>query len=189
MSLMIENNVLEERLILVDEHDNNVGVGTKLQVHRQGALHRAFSVFIFDSQGRLMLQQRASGKYHSGGLWTNSCCGHPRPGESNHAASTRRLFEEMGFTCELNEVDQILYRVDVSNGLVENEYNHTFIGSFDQMPNLNPEEAEGWKWMPVVDVFTAIKQNPAHFTAWFKVILAHFGDETIQQWADRYRSA
>ncbi len=187
MSLIIEDKVQEECLILVDENDNKVGVGTKMQVHRQGALHRAFSVFIFDNQGRLMLQQRASTKYHSGGLWTNSCCGHPRPGESNLAASTRRLHEEMGFTCQLNEVDQILYRVDVSNGLVENEYNHTFIGAFDGKPALNPQEAEGWKWIAIADVFNAIKQNPEHFTAWFKVILAHFGQQTIQQWADRYR--
>ncbi len=189
MSLIILDKEQEERLILVDEHDNNVGVGTKMQVHLQGALHRAFSVFVFDNRGRLMLQQRASSKYHSGGLWTNSCCGHPRPGESNHAASTRRLFEEMGFTCELKEVDQILYRVDVSNGLVENEYNHTFIGTFNSVPALNPEEAEGWEWVSVADVFSAIRQNPLHFTAWFKVILAHFGQETIQQWADRYRLA
>ncbi|MCC3701337.1 isopentenyl-diphosphate Delta-isomerase [Rouxiella badensis] len=187
MSLIIEDKVQEERLILVDEQDNKVGVGTKMQVHLQGALHRAFSVFIFDSQGRLMLQQRASGKYHSGGLWTNSCCGHPRPGESNLAASTRRLYEEMGFHCELQEVDQILYRVDVSNGLVENEFNHTFIGLFERTPELNPEEAEGWQWISVPDVFTAVEQDSSRFTAWFKVILAHFGQETIQQWASRYR--
>ena len=187
MSLIIEDKVQEERLILVDEQDNKVGVGTKMQVHLQGALHRAFSVFIFDSQGRLMLQQRASGKYHSGGLWTNSCCGHPRPGESNLAAATRRLHEEMGFDCPLQEVDQILYRVDVSNGLVENEFNHTFIGLYERPPALNPEEAEGWQWMPVNDIFAAVEKDPLHFTAWFKVILAHFGQVTIQQWADRYR--
>lgn len=187
MPLIILDKVQEERLILVDEHDNKVGVGTKMQVHRQGALHRAFSVFVFDNQGRLMLQQRASSKYHSGGLWTNSCCGHPRPDESDLAASTRRLSEEMGFTCQLSEVDQILYRVDVSNGLVENEYNHTFTGSFNQVPALNPDEAEGWKWIGVAEVFTAVRQHPQQFTAWFKVILAHFGQQTIQQWADRYR--
>lgn len=177
----------EETLILVDEQDNNVGVGPKMQVHLQGALHRAFSVFIFDSQGRLMLQQRASGKYHSGGLWTNSCCGHPRVGESNLQASTRRLYEEMGFTCALSEVDQILYRVDVSNGLVENEYNHTFIGLFDALPALNPQEAEGWQWMTIDDVFKAVEQNPAQFTAWFKAILAHFGQQTIQRWAQSFQ--
>jgi len=182
MSLIMQ----EERLILVDEQDNKVGIGSKMQVHQQGALHRAFSVFIFDSQGRLMLQQRASGKYHSGGLWTNSCCGHPRPDESNLEAATRRLNEEMGFTCTLHEVDQILYRVDVSNGLIENEYNHTFIGLFNRIPALNPEEAEGWQWMTVSDIFDAINHSPLQFTAWFKVILAHFGQQAIQQWADRF---
>ena len=183
MSLMMQ----EERLILVDEQDNKVGIGEKMQVHRQGALHRAFSIFIFDRQGRLMLQQRAAEKYHSGSLWTNSCCGHPRPEESNLAAATRRLYEEMGFDCLLTEVDQILYRVDVSNSLVENEFNHTFVGVFDHAPAINPEEAEGWQWMTVPAIFAAIEQQPAQFTEWFKVILGHFGQGVIQQWADGLR--
>lgn len=183
MSLIVQ----EERLILVDEQDNKVGTAGKMQVHRQGTLHRAFSVFIFDSQGRLMLQQRASGKYHSGGLWTNSCCGHPRPEENNLEAAMRRLDEEMGFTCLLKEVDQILYRVDVSNSLVEHEYNHTFIGMFNHTPVLNPDEAEGWKWMSVADIYTAVDQTPDQFTPWFKVILAHFSQSAVQQWADRLR--
>ncbi|WAT03055.1 isopentenyl-diphosphate Delta-isomerase [Rouxiella chamberiensis] len=175
----------EETLILVDEQDNRVGTGPKLQVHLQGKLHRAFSVFVFNRQGQLMLQQRASGKYHSGGLWTNSCCGHPRPDEDNAQAATRRLYEEMGFTCTLTEVDRILYRVEVSDGLVEHEYNHTFMGVFDAAPVLNPEEAEGWQWISVADVFTAVEQAPQDFTAWFKVILAHFGQPVIQGWAQR----
>lgn len=118
-----------EELVLVDEYDRATGTAEKMQVHRDGLLHRAFSIFIFDLKGRLLLQKRALGKYHSQGLWTNTCCGHPRPGEPTLAAARRRLLEEMGIDCPvLMEVEAFVYRTQVSNGLIENEYDHIYVG-------------------------------------------------------------
>ena len=122
---------LQEMLILVDAKDRMIGSGEKLMVHEQGLLHRAFSIFVFNNDGRLMLQNRARDKYHSPGLWTNTCCGHPRPGEDTLAAAHRRLLEEMGFDCELKEMKTISYCSDVQNDLIEHEYNHIFVGVFN----------------------------------------------------------
>src|SRR5918997_6672888 len=121
---------MSEQVILVDEADREVGTGSKLEAHREGALHRAFSVFVFDRRGRLLLQKRAAGKYHSGGLWSNTCCGHPRPGEATAEAARRRLREEMNFDCELRAAFEFLYRAQFTNKLIEHEYDHVFVGEF-----------------------------------------------------------
>lgn len=161
----------EERLVLVDEHDQAVGTGSKLSVHQEGLLHRAFSVFIFNGQGQLMLQQRALGKYHSGGLWTNTCCGHPRPGEAVMEAAHRRLQEEMGFDCPLQEVSQLTYRAQVSSTLIEHEFDHVFVGQFDGEVRPDPDEARDWEWIGIEALNHQIKHTPALFTVWFKAIL------------------
>ena len=158
-------------IILVDENDNQVGVGEKLEVHRQGRLHRAFSIFVFSSKGELMLQLRATSKYHCGGLWTNTCCSHPRPGETLENAAKRRLKEEMGFNCELKEIFDYIYRVECSNGLIEHEFLHVFKGFYDGEPKVSPEEADGWKWMPLSAVRADVKKHPENYTSWFKLSL------------------
>lgn len=160
-----------EELILVDENDNEVGTMEKLAAHKQGKLHRCFSNFIFHSDGRLMLQKRAKSKYHSGGLWTNTCCGHPRPGEGTEAAAHRRLQEEMGFDCELKEIYTFIYKAELDNGISEHEFDHVFSGVTDQEPTLNPEEAEDWKWVEIDALKKDIAANPDHYTYWLRITL------------------
>lgn len=164
---------MEELLILVDQHDQAIGTDYKSSVHRQGLLHRAFSIFVFDRRGRLMLQRRAQTKYHSAGLWTNTCCGHPRPGEATEDAATRRLEEEMGFTCPLHEVTALTYQAEVPGGLIEHEFDHIYIGGFDGEPLANPDEAAQWCWSETHALEQWLTAEPEVFTAWFKVILAH----------------
>lgn len=163
---------MEESLILVDCNDQPIGTDYKLSVHRQGLLHRAFSIFVFDRRGRLMLQRRAEGKYHSANLWTNTCCGHPRPGETTEAAAARRLGEEMGFSCALQEVTTLIYQAQVPGDLTEHEFDHIFIGGFDGEPALNPNEASQWCWAEIAALEQWLHAEPEAFTAWFKVILA-----------------
>jgi isopentenyl-diphosphate delta-isomerase len=158
-------------IILVDENDNEVGVGQKLQIHREGRLHRAFSIFVFNSKGDLMLQQRGKTKYHSGGLWTNTCCGHPKPGETVEKAALRRLYEEMGIDCGVEEIFSFLYQVEFDNGLCEHEYDHVMIGTCDDDPHPDPEEAGDWKWVNVKRLKSDVQANPARYTYWFKVAL------------------
>ncbi len=160
-----------EHIILVDKEDMQVGVGEKLDTHRKGILHRAFSVFIFNSKGEMMLQKRAVTKYHGGGLWTNACCGHPRPGEDLMAAMKRRLKEEMGFECKLEKMFDYIYKVDLDKGMMEHEFLHVYKGVFDGVPKLNPEEADDWKWMSLQDVKSDVKNNPDMYTPWFKLSL------------------
>ncbi|MGC8851384.1 MAG: isopentenyl-diphosphate Delta-isomerase, partial [Candidatus Micrarchaeia archaeon] len=136
-----------EQVILVDENDRELGVGEKMEVHRNGQLHRAFSIFVFNSDGKLLIHQRAKEKYHSGGLWTNTCCSHPRPGEKLDEAIHRRLVEEMGFDCPLKEVFSFVYQVKFENGLFEHELDHVYIGKFDGDPKPNPAEVMDWKWV------------------------------------------
>jgi len=158
-----------ERVILVDEHDREIGQAEKLSVHRgEGQLHRAFSVMVFDGRGRVMLQERASGKYHFGGLWTNTCCGHPRPGESVEAAGRRRLHEEMGLDVELREVGVFRYEADDgATGLREREIDHVLTGRIDGEPTLNPEEAQGWRWAAIDELDRELADHPERFTPWF----------------------
>ncbi|EJM61790.1 isopentenyl-diphosphate delta-isomerase, type 1 [Pseudomonas sp. GM50] len=175
---------MEELLILVDQHDRKKGFAPKLQAHQQGLLHRAFSIFIFDQAGRLLLQQRAFGKYHSQGLWTNTCCGHPRPGERTMAAAKRRLQEEMGMTCPLRKVSTLLYREQVSNQLIEYEFDHLFVGISHCDPVANPEEAHAWQWLQLSQISERIDAAPERFTIWFRRILQTTGPAGISAWTE-----
>jgi isopentenyl-diphosphate delta-isomerase len=161
---------MEELVVLVDEKNNQIGLMPKMEAHEKALLHRAFSVFVFNKKGELMLQQRAASKYHSPLLWTNTCCSHQREGEGNLAAGKRRLQEEMGFTTDLKEIFSFIYKAPFDNGLTEHELDHVLIGSFDDAPNINKEEAEDYRWMPMEDVKKDIEENPAIYTEWFKII-------------------
>lgn len=161
-----------EKLILVDEMDNEIGSEEKMEVHKTpGKLHRAFSIFIFNSVGEMLIQRRAKTKYHSGGLWSNACCSHPRKGESLEHAIHRRLKEEFGFDCEMKEIFSFIYRVDFENGLSEYELDHVFVGKFDGVPNPNPKEIEEWKWVDTEELKRDIKKNPEEYTPWFRISL------------------
>ena len=161
---------MEENVILVDEQDNQLGLMPKMEAHEKAVLHRAFSVFIFNSDGDLMLQQRAAHKYHSPLLWTNTCCSHQRDGESNIEAGKRRLLEEMGFSTELKEVFSFIYKAPFDNGLTEHELDHVMIGYFDGVPEVNPEEVASFKWMSLEAIKEDIVLHPNLYTAWFKII-------------------
>lgn len=164
----------EEQVILVNEQDQEIGLMPKMEAHEKAVLHRAFSVFIFNSRNELMLQQRASHKYHSPDLWTNTCCSHQRHGESNIEAGKRRLFEEMGFVTELEEKTSFIYKAPFDNGLTEHELDHIMVGYYDDAPSLNQEEVKDWKWMSLEDVKNDIIINPSSYTAWFKIIFDKF---------------
>ncbi|MGB0769196.1 MAG: isopentenyl-diphosphate Delta-isomerase [Flavobacteriaceae bacterium] len=164
----------EEQVILVNENDEQIGLMPKMEAHEKAVLHRAFSVFIFNSNNELMLQQRAAHKYHSPLLWTNTCCSHQRDGETNIEAGTRRLQEEMGFTTSLKETTSFIYKAPFDNGLTEHELDHIMIGYYEQVPVINPDEVEDWKWMPLEDVRTDIAAQPELYTAWFKIIFEKF---------------
>ena len=161
---------MKEHVILVDEKDNPKGLMEKIEAHEKALLHRAFSVFVFNDKNELMLQQRAAEKYHSPLLWTNTCCSHQREGESNIEAGKRRLQEEMGFSCELEEVFSFIYKAPFDNGLTEHELDHVMIGRFNDEPIINPEEVASHKWMPLEDVKNDIENHPEKYTAWFKII-------------------
>jgi len=146
----------------------------KLEAHQKALLHRAFSIFIINSKGELLLQQRALNKYHSGGLWTNTCCSHPRAKEQTIDAAHRRLKEEMGFDCELTEKFSFLYKAPFDNGLTEHELDFIFIGEFNGIPNINPQEVKDYAWMMIDDVLLDVKQFPNKYTEWFKIILNEY---------------
>ncbi|MEI6428817.1 MAG: isopentenyl-diphosphate Delta-isomerase [Pseudanabaena sp. ELA607] len=163
-----------EYVILVDHHDEPIGVAEKLQAHRQGLLHRAFSIFVVNGQGQLLLQKRALAKYHSGGLWTNTCCSHPRPQETIAQAATRRLDEEMGIACDLTELFSFIYQADLDHGLVEYEFDHVLLGYFDGEPKPNPAEAEAWQWIDLDNLQRLIYNNPDDYTYWLRMCLNQF---------------
>ncbi len=165
---------MTEHVILVDENDKEIGTEEKLRTHQLGRLHRAFSIFVFDSNGRMMLQQRAKSKYHCGGLWTNTCCSHPRPGEPLEQAAHRRLKEEMGFDCELKKEFTYVYKVKFDNGLTEHEFLHVFSGRFDSNPVINKDEADDWKWIGMKEIIADIEKNPQVYTHWFRLSLKRF---------------
>jgi len=148
----------------------------KMEAHRKAILHRAFSVFIFNDNNELMLQQRAAQKYHSPLLWANTCCSHQRDGESNLDAGERRLQEEMGFVCELKEVTSFIYKAPFDNGLTEHELDHILIGYYNENPTINKEEVENFKWMTLEDVKKGIADTPTIYTAWFKIIFEKYYD-------------
>ena len=162
---------MKNEIILVDENDNEIGTGEKFEVHKLGQLHRAFSIFIFNSKGELLIQKRAGSKYHSGGLWSNTCCSHPKPSESLEITAHRRLKEEMGIDCDLEEIYKFIYKTKFENGLTEHEYNHVLVGRSDDTPIVNPEEAEDWKWIDVCLLSGDVKSNPDKYTYWFKISL------------------
>jgi len=161
---------MQEHVILVDINDQKIGLMEKIEAHEKALLHRAFSVFIFNEKGELMLQQRAASKYHSPLLWTNTCCSHQRDGESNVNAGRRRLQEEMGFVTDVKEVFSFIYKAPFDNGLTEHEFDHVMIGSYNNEPNINKKEAENYKWMALENVKTDIKENPTIYAEWFKII-------------------
>lgn len=156
------------KVLLVDQNDTIIGEMEKLSAHEQGKLHRAFSVFIFNNKGELLLQQRASHKYHGADLWTNTCCSHPQPGEETLLSAKERLDYEMGMDCELTWLYSFLYHAQVENKLTEHELDHVFVGYADQDPTINPDEVRDYKWLPVSDILSDIKRNPSHYTVWFK---------------------
>ena len=158
-----------DELILVDERDNPVGYETKLRAHQAGGrLHRAFSVFIFNAAGEMLVQRRAAGKYHFGGLWTNACCSHPRRGESTPGAARARLRQELGFDAELREVFTFVYRAtDPASGLTEHEFDYVFVGRFDGEPRPNPDEVDGWAWVTPGELLADVAAHPARYTPWF----------------------
>lgn len=158
-----------EQVILVDEQDQPIGLMEKQAAHIGPHLHRAFSVFIFNTKGELLMQQRALTKYHSPGLWTNTCCSHPRDGETLEEATSRRLMEEMGMTCEMHEVYTFIYKAPVGQGLTEHEFDHVWIGQSDDAPNINREEVESWKYMSLNELSEDIQNHPERYTEWFKI--------------------
>ncbi|MGM5470707.1 isopentenyl-diphosphate Delta-isomerase [Flavobacteriaceae bacterium LMO-SS05] len=164
----------QEYVILVNENDEQIGLMPKLEAHEKALLHRAFSVFIFNDKNELMLQQRALKKYHSPGLWTNTCCSHQQEGETNIEAGKRRLEEEMGFVTELKDTISFMYKAPFDNGLTEHEYDHILVGHYKGEPKINPDEVAHWKWMPLEEIKQDIIAHPEIYTEWFKIIFDKF---------------
>jgi isopentenyl-diphosphate delta-isomerase len=158
-----------EKVILVDETDQPIGVMEKMAAHRQAVLHRAFSVFIFNSRGEMLLQQRAREKYHSAGLWTNACCSHPRPGEDTREAAIRRLREELGFTTDLLKLFEFTYRTAYDNGLTEFEFDHVFVGTYDQEISPDRAEVSDYRYQSLPGIEADLASAPATFTSWFQL--------------------
>lgn len=170
----------EEMVVLVNEQDEKIGLMPKLEAHQKGILHRAFSVFIFNDKQQLLLQQRALSKYHSPGLWTNTCCSHQRDGETSIQAGERRLQEEMGFTAPLKAATTFIYKAPFDNGLTEHELDHILIGYFNGIPKINKDEVEAYQWKSLASVNKDIKQNPELYTVWFKIIFEKFYNDIKQ---------
>ena len=164
----------KEKVILVDENDTQVGLMPKLEAHQKGLLHRAFSVFIFNSNHQLLLQKRAVSKYHSGGLWTNTCCSHPREGEETINAANRRLIEEMGIKTNLRKVFHFIYKAELDNELTENEFDHVFYGLYNEDPIINIEEVDDFKWIDMETLNNDIAINGQNYTVWFKIAFDYF---------------
>lgn len=160
---------MQEKVILVNSNDEPIGLEEKLKAHQDGKLHRAFSIFVINSKGELLLQQRAKTKYHSSGLWANTCCSHPRPNENLGDAVHRRLKEEMGFDCELKEAFSFIYRAKLDKGLIEHEYDHIFTGRFDGVPKPNKDEVDSWKWIAIKDLLADMKKNPSNYVYWLRI--------------------
>lgn len=162
------------QVLLVDEQDRFLGVMDKIEAHEKALLHRAFSVFILNDKGEIMMQQRALHKYHSPGLWTNTCCSHQQEGETNVQAAERRLKEEMGFSTRLEEVFSFIYKAPFDNGLTEHEFDHVLIGYYNQTPKINLNEVADWKWMSIQEILKELEAQPHRYTEWFKIIFDRF---------------
>ena len=171
---------MEEQVILVNERDEPIGLMGKMEAHEKGLLHRAFSVFIFNSKQEVLLQQRASCKYHSPNLWTNTCCSHPRAGETNLQAGERRLQEEMGMQVPLEEVFSFIYKAPFDNGLTEHELDHILIGYYNNSPIINPDEVSSWRWESPKNIKADITKHPHQYTEWFKIIFDKFYNQISQ---------
>ncbi len=169
--VMTEKETMQEYVVLVNVEGKEVGTSDKLRAHQDGVLHRAFSVFLVNSKGKMLLQQRTWSKYHSAGLWSNTCCSHPRPEESLAEAVQRRLREEMGIACATHEVFQFTYQTDLENGLSEHEYDHVFLGMYEGSPLPNEQEVADWKWMEFSRLQEDLKQHPQNYTYWFRLCL------------------
>ncbi len=164
----------EEKVILVNSNDEPIGLMPKMEAHKKALLHRAFSVFVINGNNELMLQQRALQKYHSPGLWTNTCCSHQRDGEENIEAGLRRLQEEMGFETPLEYLFNFIYKAPFDNGLTEHELDHVMLGRYEAEPSINPEEVASWKWMDIDLIHADLINNPANYTVWFAIIFDRF---------------
>lgn len=171
----------EERVILVNELNEQIGTMPKMEAHEKALLHRAFSVFIMNDKGETMIQQRAAHKYHSPLIWANTCCSHQREGESNIEAGKRRLMEEMGFEVPLKELFSFIYKAPFDNGLTEHELDHVMMGYYNGEPNINPDEVADWKWMKPEDIKNEISIDPDKYSAWFKIIFDKFYDHITQE--------
>lgn len=176
--MRVDYDTYRDSVVLVDRKGAFLGVKDKMQAHKDGDLHSAFSIFIFNSKSELLLQRRAVNKYHSGGLWTNTCCSHPFPQENIIVAGRRRLQEEMGFKCELFEIHTKIYDVKCSNGLIEHEYNKILLGRFDEKPKINEIEVSDWKWMDLEFLQNDIKAQSEKYTSWFPILL----DDVVSEW-------
>lgn len=162
---------MTDQVILVDENDKEIGGAEKIKAHYEGRLHRSFSIFICNSKGKILLQQRAKSKYHSARLWTNACCSHPRPGEGIGEAAHRRLKEEMGFDCKLQELLQFIYKVKLDHDLWEHEFDHVFKGTYDGKVRPNRDEADDFKWIDREILLQDVAEHPERYTEWFKIVL------------------
>ena len=177
-----QSHLSMEKVILVDENDQEVGAMEKLEAHEKGLLHRAFSVLLFNSKGEMLLQKRAKSKYHSAGLCSNACCSHPRPGEHIEAAVKRRMMEELGVDVKTDFSHKFIYNISFPNNLIEYEFDHVFTGLFDGRPMINSEEIEDWKYVNIRELSTEIRLHPENYTHWFKIILsADLKISTLQQ--------
>lgn len=165
---------MRERVVLVDKAGNELGSEDKMAVHVKGALHRAFSIFVFNSGGELLIQQRNGGKYHTPDLWSNTCCSHPRPGEALAHAARRRLAEEMGFVCDLAEIFSCHYELQLAGKMIEHEFNHVFVGFYDGDPVPNPAEVQDWRWQTLQDLGGEVSRSADSFTPWFKLIMRDY---------------
>lgn len=164
----------KEKVILVNEQDEAIGIEEKMRAHLLGALHRAFSIFVVNASGQLLMQKRALTKYHSRGLWSNTCCGHPRPDEDIEKAARRRLCEEMGFDSQLTELFAFTYGAKLEDGLIENEYDHVLVGCFEGVPEPDPAEIAEWKWVDLATLSVDLKEYPESYTYWLRISFERF---------------
>ncbi len=171
----------DTNLILVDEFDNEKGVISKTEAHLKGELHRAVSVFIVNNEGKWLLQQRAINKYHSAGLWTNTCCSHPSPGESVQKAASRRLMEEMGIQAEITPLFSFTYKEILENGLTEHEFDHVFLGYYDLLPSINPNEVMNYRYLSFEAIKAEIESNPGYYTVWFRKIYEQVNEHILNR--------
>lgn len=180
MSQLTFQQINQDYVILVDDKDRRIGIEEKLEAHRKGKLHRALSIIIYDSKGRMLIQQRAE-KYHSSGLWTETCCSHPMPNESVYAAAHRKLSQEMGFDCELKPLFDFLYKADVNNGLIENEYDHVLMGVSDIKPSLNKEEVNDYRFIYTQELKKDIKKDPQKYAIWFRILINELSNRGLER--------